>query len=159
MRVLAGTPGDVYVAPVWTAEEPHVDVMPAPDCVHLSLASTFSSGVIAAHHIVSAKLNVLHRLKDGWLGPGSLAPTPQAFENYRQFLVVLGETISLDAEAVASGEGTLQVEWEHDGVVRLIEFSDRGAWLFESDEQGHRERTIEPYDAQPVLSFFHGIRL
>lgn len=157
MKVLAGTPGDIYDAPVWTAEdEPRFGVMPAADPVRLSLASTLAPGVVAAHHVISAKLNTLRRLQDGWLGPCSLAPTPGAFENYRQFLAALGGAASLDAEAVATGEGTLQVEWEHNGAVRLIEFSDRGAWLFQSNDQGHVEQTIEPFDAQRALSFFHG---
>jgi hypothetical protein len=156
MSVLAGTPGDVYDAPVWTGHEAHVDLIPSAEPLHLALASSFPQGVVTAHHVVSAKLNVLRRIQDGWLGPGSLAPTPQAFEHYWQFLVALGDTISLDAEAVASGEGTLQVEWERDGVTRLIEFTDRGAWLLESNDEGDTEYRIEPFDAQPALIFFHG---
>jgi|ERR1700733_47945 len=131
-------------------------MMPPARRIHLGLASTLAPGVVAAHHVVSAKLNVLQRLQDGWLGSGSLAPTPGAFENYRQFLIALGNTVSLDAEAVASGEGTIQVEWEHEGAVRLIEFSDRGAWLLPSSDEGHFEQMVEPFDAQRALSFFHG---
>ncbi|ORV85560.1 hypothetical protein AWC11_01670 [Mycobacterium interjectum] len=112
--------------------------------------------MVEAHHVIGAKLSQLLRLEDGWLGPGSLAPTPGAFENYRQFLIALGAAISLDAEAVAAGEGTLQVEWEVDGVERLIEFSDRGAWLYESHNGDSAQVTVEPFDVQRVLSFFHG---
>jgi hypothetical protein len=157
MTVLAGTPGDVYDAPKWTAEDPHVAVMPPARSVHLGLASTFPTGIVAAHNIISAKLNQLHQLEDGWLGPGSLAPTPGALDYYRQFLITLGDAISLDAEAVAAGEGTLQVEWETDGGKRLIEFSDRGAWLYESrNGEGAAQVTVEPFDVQRVLCFFHG---
>lgn len=156
MTVLAGTPGDVYDAPVWTAGNPHVAIMPPAHRVYLSLASTPAAGLVEAHHVIGAKLSQLLRLEDGWLGPGSLAPTPGAFENYRQFLIALGAAISLDAEAVAAGEGTLQVEWEVDGVERLIEFSDRGAWLYESHNGDSAQVTVEPFDVQRVLSFFHG---
>jgi hypothetical protein len=130
--------------------------MPPARSVYVGLASTPPAAAVAAAHIIGAKLRQLSQLEDGWLGEGSLAPTPGAFEHYRQFLVALGDAISLDAEAVAAGEGTLQVEWETNGVERLIEFSDRGAWLYESYNGESKQVTIEPFDVQPALSFFHG---
>ncbi len=158
MTLLAGAPGDVYDAHVWTGDDPGLLVVPPPHSVSFALASTTTpGGTVAAHHIVSAKLSQLLQLKDGWLGSGSLAPTVGAFGHYVQFLGTLGAAISLDAEAVASGEGTLQVEWETDGgVERLIEFSDQGAWLYESCNGENSQATVEPFDVQRVLSFFHG---
>lgn len=157
MTVLAGASGDVYDAPVWTAGDPHVTVMPPARSVALGLTSTFpGGGVVIAQHVIGAKLYQLSQLEDGWLGAGSLAPTRGALEHYRQFLFGLGDAISLDAEAVAAGEGTLQVEWEDGSGERLIEFSDRGAWLYESHDGEGAQVTIEPFDVQRVLSFFHG---
>lgn len=157
MTLLAGIPGDVYDAPVWTADDPYVAVMPPARTVYLGLASTLPyDGGVEARHIIGAKVGQLHQLEDGWLGPGSLAPTPGALEHYRQFLIELGDAISLDAEAVAAGEGTLQVEWELDGAERLIEFSDSGAWLYESHDGGGAQMTVDPFDVQRVLSFFNG---
>jgi hypothetical protein len=156
MTVLTGVLGEAYDAPVWTAEDPYVAVMPPARRVYLGLASTLPAGLVAPRHIIAAKLRQLYQLEDGWLGPGSLAPTPGAFEHYRQFLVALGDVISLDAEAVAAGEGTLQVEWEVNGAVRLIEFSDRGVWLYESHNGESAQVTVEPFDVQRALSFFHG---
>lgn len=154
--MLAGTPGDVYDAPVWTAKDLSVTVMPPTFSVFFGLAWTSSAGAVGVHHVIGAKLSQLLLLEDGWLGPGSLAPSRGAFDHYRQFLVALGDAISLDAEAVAAGEGTLQVEWEAGGVERLIEFSDRGAWLYQSHDGESAQLTVEPFDVQRVLSFFHG---
>jgi hypothetical protein len=156
MTALAGALGDVYDAPVWTAENPRVEVMPPGRLVYLRLASTLPGAAVVVGHVIGAKLGQLYQLNDGWLGPGSLAPTPRAFEHYKRFLAALGDAMSLDAEAVAAGEGTLQVEWKTDGVERLIEFSDRGAWLYESREGESAQATVEPFAVGPVLSFFHG---
>lgn len=144
MTVIAGD--DILAPPTRTP----------PQTLFIGLTHTPPAEHITAQQIIGAKLYTLKSLRDGWLGAGSVAPTQRAFDHYLEFLAALAEDVTLDAEAVATGDGTLEVEWKVGDGERLIEFSDRGAWLLHSTDEQDLEDTIEPFDVERVRNFFLG---
>lgn len=126
---------------------------------------------VGVSHVVGAKLARLEALEDGWLGPGSVRPSPEALRHYSDFLVALDGMVTLDAEAVPTADGAVRIEWERGDRERAIEFgADDSAWLFDSgaydgpivsfdhDDDGS-EAVVEPFDVKTVVQFFvDGIR-
>jgi hypothetical protein len=145
MTVIAGD-DIIFSAPSRTSAHP----------ILIGLTRTPPAEHIAAQQIIGAKLYTLRLLRDGWLGAGSVAPKQGAFAHYLEFLSALGNDVTLDAEAVATGDGTLEVEWDTDDGERLIEFSERGAWLLDTTAQQNIERTVEPFDVEQARDFFLG---
>jgi hypothetical protein len=154
MTVIAGD--DLHAGPARTPEQTHIFEVPPGPQILIGLTLTPPAEHIAAQQIIGAKLYTLMSLRDGWLGAGSVAPRQRAFDHYVEFLVALGDAVNLDAEAVATGDGTLEVEWKTEEGERLIEFSDRGAWLLHSADEQELEVHVEPFDADQVRSFFLG---
>lgn len=123
---------------------------------------------VAVSHVVAAKLARLEALQDGWLGPGSVRPSRDAMRHYMEFLISLDAFITLDAEAVATAEGAVRIEWDRDGAERVIEFNaDGSAWLYDSEgyddgpllsasdgDDAGVDLLVDPFDIHQVTQFF-----
>jgi hypothetical protein len=147
---------DRYDAPTWRHSASVFDtpLMPPPPSIPILISDPRGRGVM---NVISAKILMLRGLRDGWTGPGSVAPDVGAVHNFDAFLAALGPAATLRAEPVAADDGSVEIEWKlPDGAERAIEFTADGMWLFESRGGEVREETLDHFDLARAVNFFHG---
>lgn len=102
-----------------------------------------------------AKLRLLHSLRDGWDGEGSLAINKIAFENYDRFLEAVTD-LDDRAEPIATTDGGIRMEWANLNGEYVAEISPAGGLylLFVPYSGLDREQEFKEFVADNLVEFY-----
>jgi hypothetical protein len=96
------------------------------------------------------ELYSLSELRDGWDGPGSLAPSSEVIDSARRFLMLLPAHVTLP-DVTVSGDGEVGLYWKSDGVYIDVGFPSAGRISYYAEAHGKVARFAGPFGGKALF--------
>ena len=114
---------------------------------------------VRTRQLIVRKLHRIWTLRDGWRGPGSLAPSRSAREFHLRVLQMLSGTYLADAEPTPTADGCIHMEWQRGNKDFSAEITADGRLVlnvFSEDEVNDVEWEVESPSVMQLVEFIQG---